>query len=337
MEILLKKYVLKLKHAFGISRESYDYQDTLIISLSLNGKTGYGEATANSYYNITVEKMQQEITSVKKDIEKYHFTTPEDFHKWLTTKKLSNFSICALDLAANDLFGKLKNKPLYKIWDTTLDKYPVTNYTIGIASVEKMVEKMAEKPWPLYKIKLGTDNDIKIVQELRKHSDAIFRVDANCAWTAQQTIDNSKLLKELGVEFIEQPLKANDLKGYEKVKKESHLPIIADESCIVEEDVQKCAGSFDGINIKLTKCGGLTPALRMIKKAKKLGLKVMVGCMTESTVGISAIAQLLPQLDYVDMDGAMLLESDIATGVIIRENGKVVFPDIAGSGITLRV
>ena len=121
----------------------------------------------------------------------------------------------------------------------------------------------------------------------------------------------------------------------EKVSHHSVLPVIADESCIVETDVEKCAMHFNGINIKLTKCGGLTPALRMIRKGKELGLKVMVGCMTESTVGISAIAQLLPQLDYVDMDGALLLKKDIAKGVEIQENGKVIFPELAGSGITL--
>ena len=138
------------------------------------------------------------------------------------------------------------------------------------------------------------------------------------------------------MEFIEQPLKADDWKGMEVVMHQSVLPIMADESCIVESDVDKCAFHYNGINIKLTKCGGLTPARRMIKRAKELGLKVMVGCMTESSVGISAIAQLIPQLDYVDMDGAMLLKEDIADGVIIKEDGKVIFPTLGGSGISLR-
>ena len=190
-------------------------------------------------------------------------------------------------------------------------------------------------PWPIYKIKLGTADDVAIVRELRNHTDAIFRIDANCAWTAQETIFNAPLLKELGVEFLEQPLKADDWSGMEEVMHHSVLPVMADESCIVESDVEKCALHFSGINIKLTKCGGLTPALRMIKKGKDLGLKVMVGCMTESTVGISAIAQLLPQLDYVDMDGALLLKSDIATGVRIEPNGKVIFPKLAGTGVQL--
>lgn len=335
MQLQLKKYVLQLKHTFTISRESHDTQDTLIACLSLNGETGYGEATSNPYYKITFKSMESEIEGIREDIENFDFNTPEKFHAFLVEKGLSNFSICALDLAAHDLYGKLQEKPLYEIWDTDNSNYPITNFTIGIDSVEKMVEKMKEQPWPIYKIKLGSDNDLEIVRELRKHTDAKFRVDANCGWESDQAIKYSKELKELGVEFLEQPLPADDLEGLKKLKKESALPIIADESCIVEEDVDKCVGFFDGINIKLTKCGGLTPALRMIQNAKKHDLKIMVGCMTESTVGISAIAQLLPQLDYVDMDGAMLLSRDIATGVEILEDGKVLFPRRNGSGVQL--
>ncbi len=335
MKISLKKYVLHLKHTFSISRESHDFQNSLIIGLTLNGQTGYGEATSNPYYKITVESMMAEIETNQSFLEHYNFSTPEVFHAFLVSKGLSNFAICALDLAAHDLYGKLNNKPLYEIWDTNTLHYPITNYTIGIASIEKMVEKMQETPWPIYKVKLGTDDDVAIVRELRKHTNAVFRIDANCAWTAAETIKNALLLKDLGVEFLEQPLKADDWEGMEKVMHQSVLPVIADESCIVETDVEKCALHFNGINIKLTKCGGLTPALRMIKKGKKLGLKVMMGCMTESTVGISAIAQLLPQLDYVDMDGAMLLKEDIATGVHILTDGRVVFPELNGTGVSL--
>ncbi|MFT6796646.1 MAG: L-alanine-DL-glutamate epimerase-like enolase superfamily enzyme [Maribacter sp.] len=335
MKISLKKYVLPLKHTFSISRESHDFQNSLIIGLSLNGQTGYGEATANPYYKITVESMMAEIETNLSIIENYNFNTPELFHAFLVSKGLNNFAICALDLAAHDLYGKLKNKPLYEIWGTNTLHYPTTNYTIGIAPIEKMVEKIQETPWPIYKVKLGTDDDVAIVRELRKHTDAVFRIDANCAWTAAETIKNAPLLKELGVEFLEQPLKADDWEGMEIVLHQSVLPVIADESCIVETDVEKCALHFNGINIKLTKCGGLTPALRMIKKGKELGLKVMMGCMTESTVGISAIAQLLPQLDYVDMDGAMLLKEDIATGVRILKDGTVEFPELPGTGVSL--
>lgn len=335
MELNLKKYTLPLKHTFSISRESHDFQDTLIVSISKDGHTGYGEATSNPYYGITVESMIQEIQGIEPEINTYELTDPFNFHTFLAQKGLSNFAICALDLAAHDLHGKLLNKPLHKIWKTDTDSYPTTNYTIGLDSIEKMVSKMKETPWPIYKIKLGTDDDVAIVKELRNHTDAIFRIDANCAWSAKETIFNAPLLKDLGVEFLEQPLKADDWQGMEQVMHNSVLPVIADESCIVESDVEKCGLHFSGINIKLTKCGGLTPALRMIKMGKELGLKIMVGCMTESTVGISAIAQLLPQLDYVDMDGAMLLSKDIAEGVKIASDGKVIFPQLGGSGVRL--
>ena len=320
MQVQLKKYTLPLKHTFSISRESHDFQDTMIACLTLKGKTGYGEATSNPYYKITTKSMMAEIKAIESDIEHFHFTTPEAFHAFLCTKGLSNFAICALDLAAHDLYGKIVDKPLYELWCTNINEYPVSNYTIGIASIDTMVKKMKEMPWPIYKIKLGTADDVAIVRELRSHTDAIFRIDANCAWSAKETIFNAPLLKDLGVEFLEQPLKADDWSGMEKVMHNSILPVIADESCIVESDVEKCALHFSGVNIKLTKCGGLTPALRMIRKAKELGIKVMVGCMTESTVGISAIAQLLPQLDYVDMDVALLLKSDIAKGVMIKSD-----------------
>ena len=361
MQLTLKKYVLSLKHTFSISRESHDFQDTLIVSLSLDGKTGYGETTSNPYYGITMESLTSEIEAIRKKIEDFEFrkvesgqaaasggkaipdsnasssnNPPEVFHAFLNTQKLSNFARCALDLAAHDLYGKLLGQPLYKIWDTSLVAYPTTNYTIGIASVEKMIAKMQEVPWPIYKIKLGTENDVAIVRELRKHTDAVFRIDANCAWSAEETIENAPALRELGIEFLEQPLKADDLQGMKQVAEHCVLPVIADESCIVESDVDQCVGLFDGINIKLTKCGGLTPALRMLKRARELGLKTMVGCMTESTVGISAIAQLLPQLDYVDMDGPLLLKEDIADGVQILPGGKLVFPELGGSGIRLR-
>jgi L-alanine-DL-glutamate epimerase-like enolase superfamily enzyme len=238
-------------------------------------------------------------------------------------------------MAYNDLYARKKGRKLYDLWQYTTENNPLTNYTIGIDSIEKMVSKMKELPWPIYKIKLGTHEDIAIVKELRKHSDAIFRIDANCGWGVEETIKNAIELKNIGVEFLEQPLKADDWEGHAHVYKESVLPIIADESCIIEADVAKCHQHFHGVNIKLVKCGGLTPARRMIQEAKKLGLKTMVGCMTESSVGISAIAHLLPQLDYVDMDGPLLLAEDIAQGVSIVD-GKVGYTTVNGTGVVLK-
>lgn len=335
LRLRMQAYNLELAHSFGISRERYDTQDTLIAALERGGSTGYGEATSNPYYGITLVSMQQEIEAARPAIEAHGSTPPEDFYRLLEQLDLSHFARCALDLAYNDLYGKELGKPLYEIWGTEARNLPVTNYTIGLDSPEVMVAKMLERPWPVYKIKLGTDQDVSLVRELRRHTDAVFRVDANCAWTTSETIENARALKQLGVEFIEQPLKADDWSGMERVAHHSVLPIMADESCIVEQDVERCGLHFNGINIKLTKCGGLTPARRMIRHARQLGLKVMVGCMTESSVGISAIAQLLPQLDYVDMDGALLLKEDIARGVWISPKAEVVYPALCGSGVEM--
>jgi L-alanine-DL-glutamate epimerase-like enolase superfamily enzyme len=335
MKLIVRAYDLKLKHTFRISRKSIDFQPSVIIELQENGFSGFGEATSNPYYNITIDIIQNDIELIRDIIENTSNETPEEFWLKLNPFLQNNpFALCALDNAYNDLYARKKDKKLYELWNYDITHNPLTNYTIGIGSIENMIAKMKELPWPIYKIKLGTPEDIAIVTELRKHSDAIFRVDANCAWSVEETLSNAEILKNLNVEFIEQPLKANDWEGQREVFKNSVLPIVADESCITESDVAKCYNHFHGVNIKLMKCGGITPGRRMIAEAKKLGLKTMVGCMTESTVGISSIAHLLPELDYVDMDGPLLLAEDIARGVTIK-NGKTFYPDRTGTGIIL--
>ncbi|MES2732154.1 MAG: dipeptide epimerase [Bacteroidota bacterium] len=335
MKLNLYPYNLPLKHTFTIAHDSRDVQETLIVELQEGDYSGYGEATANPYYGVTIEEIMAILEAVRPKIETYELNSPSGFWAAMYPHlKAYPFAQCALDMAANDLHGKILGKPLYQLWGLHANKCPITNYTIGIDTIEKMVLKMKEMPWPLYKIKLGTPDDLAIVRELRSHTNAPFRVDANCAWTAKETIANSQELKKLNVEFIEQPLKASNLDEMVAVKRYSALPVIADESCIHEGDIAKCQDYFHGVNIKLTKCGGLTPARRMISEAQQLGLKVMVGCMTESSVGISAIAQLLPLLDYVDMDGALLLKEDIATGVTIQD-GRVTYAQENGTGAKL--
>jgi L-alanine-DL-glutamate epimerase-like enolase superfamily enzyme len=209
----------------------------------------------------------------------------------------------------------------------------MTDYTIGIDTVDKMVDKMKEMPWPIYKIKLGTPDDIAIVTALRHHTTAILRVDANSGWSVGEALEKIPRLAGLGVEFVEQPLAKEDHEGMTTLHSLSSLPLIADESCVREEDVEACAGRFHGINIKLTKCSGITPARRMIQRARSLGLKVMVGSMNESTIGSAAIAHLLPALDYVDMDGPLLLAQDLGTGLTMQR-GKVGIPQGPGLGVT---
>ncbi|WP_434037547.1 dipeptide epimerase [Formosa sp. 4Alg 33] len=335
MKLILKDYILPLKHTFTISRESIDVQPSLIVVLEDGGLSGYGEATSNPYYNITVPIMMETLTNVKEIIEATTNETPEIFWaKMYPLLKHNMFALCALDLAHNDLYARKQNKKLYELWGYDISDNPITDYTIGIDTVEKMVAKMKELPWPIYKIKLGTNEDIKIVTELRKHTDAIFRIDANCGWGVDEALENAIALKALGVEFLEQPLKADNWDGHKKLFQDSVLPIVADESCQVREDIAKCHNHFHGVNVKLVKCGGLTPARTMLLEAKDLGMKTMVGCMTESSVGISAVAQLLPLLDFVDMDGAMLLAKDIATGITIK-NGVTHYSALNGTGVTL--
>ena len=335
MEVILRSFNLKLKHTFSISRESYNVQPTLIVELRDGNFSGFGEATSNPYYKITVEKMMNDLTALKSLIESNKDAIPEEFWKQMYPHLKQNmFALCALDLAFNDLYARKKGKKLYELWNYDISNNPLTNYTIGIDSIDKMVSKMNELPWPIYKIKLGTREDIKIVTELRKHTNAIFRIDANCGWTVDETIKNAKVLKNLGVEFLEQPLKADDWEGHKEVYQKSVLPVMADESCQVEEDVAKCYNHFHGINVKLVKCGGLTSARRMLIHAKELNMKTMVGCMTESSVGISAIAHLLPLMDFVDMDGAILLSEDIATGITLK-NGVTEYSNLNGTGVAL--
>jgi len=240
-----------------------------------------------------------------------------------------------LDIAAWDMYGKMKRKKLYECWNDDLSKNPLTDYTIGIDPIEKMIAKMKEKPWPIYKIKLGTADDIAIVRALRENTDATLRIDANAAWDLGTALKLIPQLKELGVEFVEQPLPKDDWAGMKILCRESSLPLFADEACVHEMDVEKCKDHFHGINIKLTKCSGITPALRMIKKARELNLKIMIGCMNESTIGTAAIAHLLPLIDYVDMDGPLLLEEDLATG-IEYDYGKIILSKEQGLGITYK-
>jgi L-Ala-D/L-Glu epimerase len=243
------------------------------------------------------------------------------------------FLVCALDIAAWDLYGKLQKKPLWSCWKLNIKEGPLTDYTIGIDSIEKMLEKMRAMPWPVYKVKLGTPEDVPMILALRKNTDAKLRVDANAGWTLQQALEILPVLNDCDIELIEQPLAKDDLEGMRVLFEKSTIPLIADESCVFEKDVEKCHGFFHGVNIKLTKCSGVTPALRMIETARKLGMKVMAGSMNESTIGSAAIGHLLPLLDYVDMDGPLLLDEDIANGLVI-EYGKVKVSGKPGLGIT---
>ena len=333
MKVCYYPYNLKFRYPFTISKGTKTHQPTRIVELEHFGIKGYGEAPAITYYDITVEKMIEDLEKKKGMIEKFAFTEPDRYWHYLHHLLPQNpFLVCALDIAAWDLFAKMQNKKLYELWKGDIAKNPLTDYTIGIDSVDKMVSKLKEKPWPIYKIKVGTADDIEIVKALRDNTDAALRVDANAGWDLETALKLIPQLKELGVEYVEQPLAKDNWEGMKTLYNESSLPLFADEACVFEHDVEKCKDHFHGINIKLTKCSGITPALRMIKKAKELDLKIMLGCMNESTVGSAAMAHLLPFIDYADMDGPLLLEEDVATG-IEYDQGKIIYSDDPGLGI----
>jgi len=307
----------------------------VVVCISDGIHSGYGEATANPYYHSTPERLEASLVKVKPVVELHSAMHPSEL--WLQLSAAipeDYFALCAVDIAYWDYYARKNGKTLRSYWSNENDKTPVTSYTIAIDSLEIMKQKIIEKPWPIYKIKLGMPNDIEIVTSLRQITDAVFRIDANCAWTADQTIANARILKERNVEFIEQPLPALDVIGMQKVKQFSVLPIIADESCQREEDVENCSKIFHGINIKLMKCGGITPALRMIEKARAKGLLIMAGCMTESTVGISGLCQIASLLDYLDADGPLLLSQDIAEGVQF-DFGKIGYSNRFGTGVKM--
>jgi L-alanine-DL-glutamate epimerase-like enolase superfamily enzyme len=333
MKITAHSFNLPFRYPFTISRGTKTHQPTLVIELEHFGIKGYGEAPAITYYNIPVEKMISDLENKKIVAEKFAFTEPERYWHYLHHLFPNNpFLVCALDIAAWDLYGKMKGKPLYKLWNLDPSKNPLTDYTIGIDTIEKMVTKMKETPWPIYKVKVGTENDIEMVKTLRQHTSSAIRVDANSGWTVEQALEKIPHLKQLGVELVEQPLAKDDWEGMKTLFAKSSLPLFADESCVSENDVEKCKEHFHGINIKLTKCSGITPARRMIKKARELGLQVMIGCMNETTIGTAAIAHLLPLIDHVDMDGPLLLAEDIATG-INYDYGKISYSGLPGLGI----
>jgi L-Ala-D/L-Glu epimerase len=336
VQLSFRFYELPLRHPFTISRYTVTIQKTVVVTIVDGDCSGYGEATVNPYYHSTVERLTQTLSKIQSAIDFNSGLHPKQM--WEQLKPLAGedyFALCAVDMAYWDFYAKKQGLTVRHFFSDGNAPTPLTSYTIAIDAIEVMQQKILEMPWPIYKIKLGTEQDIEIVEKLRSVTDAVFRVDANAAWTAEKTIAYSKILENLNVEFIEQPLKADDIEGMKKVKQHCVLPVIADESCQREADVNLCCELFDGINIKLMKCGGITPALRMIETARKRGASIMAGCMTESTIGISGLVQIAPLLDYLDADGALLLASDIADGVSFNF-GQIQYADRLGTGGILR-
>jgi L-alanine-DL-glutamate epimerase-like enolase superfamily enzyme len=337
LKLRIRTADLRLRHTFTIARGSEDVTTTVIAELEEDGLTGYGEASPSGYYGHSPRSVCRSLEGARPALEK---ASPLHFRHLLP--RLSEAvggdraALAALDLALHDWAGKRLGLPLHRLLGLDPARMPLSSFTIGIDTPEKMEAKVREAAgFPILKVKLGTADDLGLVKRLRDATPAVFRVDANCAWSAEETIEKSQGLSRLGVEFIEQPLPPEKLEQMAEVRRGSALPLYADESAVVPEDVLKLAGRFDGIVIKLVKCGGLLPALRMVELARTLGLKVMLGCMIESSASISAAAQIGPLADCLDLDGALLIENDPFQGAR-NELGRITLPESPGLGILPR-
>lgn len=326
---------LPFRFPFTTSKGTKTHQPSLLVRVECGGVIGWGEAPAIHYYGVSVDQMVASLTSRRAELEAHEFTDPERF--WTFAQGLfpdQSFLVCALDMAGWDLHGKREGKPLSTLWGGNVGLGPVSDYTIGMDTISRMVDKLREHPWPVYKIKVGGPEDMAVLRALRAHTEAPFRVDANAGWSLDQARAILPVLPDLGVELVEQPLAKEDLEGMQQLMAVSTLPLMADESCVGEQDVARCHGAFHGINIKLTKCGGITPALRMIRDARSRGMQVMIGSMSESSVGSAAIAHVSSLVDFLDNDGPLLLAEDVAEGLHFID-GRSVTSGLPGLGVTV--
>jgi L-Ala-D/L-Glu epimerase len=324
-------------HPFVIARGGYSHHRNVIVRLTDDdGVEGYGEAAPNRYYGESVSTVIAALGQFKPVLERADPFSLEAIESHLNRVLRGNASAkSAVSSALHDLVGKRLGLPVFRLWGLDASTTPESSFTIAIAENHELEMRVTEaRDYPILKIKLGTDRDAEIVRIVRNAAPAKrLRVDANAAWTAKHAVRMSDFLAEQGVEMIEQPVAANDIEGLRFVRKRSKLPVFADESCLVATDIAKLTGAVDGINIKLAKCGSLREAMRMVHAARALDMQVMAGCMIESSLGISAIAQIAPLLDYADFDGAALLSNDPYRGVSIA-GGSIRLPGEPGLGAT---
>lgn len=330
VKITSKITQLQLNHPFKISRRATDaYRE--VISVEIDG--GIGEAAPAKFYGETVQTVASALETLSLKLDG-NLDEIQDVMAGIESTLDGNYAAkSAIDMALHDRLGKKLGVPLYKLWGLNPQKTPCTSFTIGLDEPAVMAKKALQADaYPILKVKLGTSCDIEILQTLRKVTDKPIYVDANTAWAPKEAIEKIRELAQYGVELIEQPTKPDDIAGLKYVHEYSELPIFADESVKRAGDIPTLAEAVDGINIKLVKCGGLLEALRMIHVARAHGLLVMIGCMIESSLGITAAAHLTPLVDYADLDGNLLISNDPYTGVTL-DNGKLILPDRPGIGI----
>lgn len=333
-----RPFELELRHVFTIATSSRKTTPVMLTEIEFDGVIGYGEASMPPYLGESHETASTFLSKVNLS----QFNNPflmEEILDYVEQIKPGNYAAKAsVDIALHDLTGKLMKQPWFRIWGLNPDKTPFTSFTIGIDKpdvVRKKVEEAA--PYKILKVKLGQDNDKEMIETIRSVSKTPLCVDVNQGWKDKKmALDMIYWLKDQGVVFVEQPMSKTMVEDLAWLTEKSPMPVIADESVQTIHDVQKAVGVYSGINIKLMKCGGMRSAFKMVNTARALNMKVMIGCMTETSCAVSAAAQLSPMVDWADLDGNLLISNDIYDGVTV-EGGKLILPERPGIGIVKRV
>ncbi|HJS43619.1 MAG TPA: dipeptide epimerase [Gemmatimonadales bacterium] len=340
LKLHVEQCSITTRHPFAIARGSTNgYKRAWVRLVDSDGQEGWGEADPSSFYGENLDTVVAAFTKLAAHLPRDPFDLEVAEARWEEVLPKNGAARAALSAALHDLVGKRLGQPLWRLWGLDPNKAPLSSFTIGLDTNEKIVAKVQEaRQYPILKIKLGTDRDEEILRTIRDATDRPIRVDANAGWSVARAKQMIPVLKDFGVEFLEQPIVPEDLEGLAELRRVAaahHLPIVVDESCLVATDIPRLAGRADGINIKLAKCGSLREALRMIATARAHGMLVMVGCMIETSLGITAAAHFTPLVDAADLDGAALTVDDPFTGATI-DNGQIRLPTEPGLGVRRR-
>lgn len=335
MKMRFFPYELQLRHVFTVATYSRTTTPDVQVEIEYDGIIGYGEASMPPYLGQTVKS----VLAFLQKVDLGQFSDPfqlEDILAYVDSLSSGDTAAkAAVDIALHDLVGKLLQAPWYRIWGLDKEKAPSTTFTIGIDTAD-VVRKKTEECAELYnilKVKLGRDNDKEMIKAIRSVTDLPIAVDANQGWKDRQyALDMIHWLKEQGIVMVEQPMPKEQLDDIAWVTQQSPLPVFADESVQRLKDVPSLKGAFTGINIKLMKCTGMREAWKMLTLARALDMKVMVGCMTETSCACSAAAQLSPAVDFADLDGNLLISNDRFKGMEVV-GGKITLSDLPGIGV----
>jgi L-Ala-D/L-Glu epimerase len=324
---------LRLRHTFRIARGATDVRQNVLVEIEEDGRVGRGEAAPIKRYGEDQASAGRAVEEMASRLASSRAFAGAAARAAVAGQRSAE---AAVDLALHDLAGQRMQAPLYELFGLDPRQGPPTSFTIGLDTPEVVAQKVREaSDYEVLKVKMGSDDDREVLTAVRDTTDRLLRVDANEGWTLESARERLPWLQSLGVEFVEQPLPADRLEETRALRRESPLPFYADESVHRAEDIPRLVGAFDGINIKLMKCGGLGEALRMIAVARAHGLKVMLGCMIESSIAITAAAHLLPLVDAADLDGSVLLAHDPFEGAVIA-GGRFTLPDRPGLGVKPR-